>query len=252
MILLDQRRGSGELFEHLSRKVPCQLEILPAGDFAFEGLTEAGRQMVGVERKRIGDMLDSIVTGRFSGFQLIEMVDYYTELHLVVEGLWRPNRDTGLLEIYRQGGWGPTSKGNRTFMYADLQNFLTTISLKTPVRVWRTTNGLETVEVVADLFHWHEKPWDKHTSHLQLHRTAKPGERASFRKPSLRRRIANELPHIGWERSKAVEDTFVNDEEFISFLASANADDWMGIDGIGKGIAESIVRVLRGKGSCHD
>jgi ERCC4-type nuclease len=238
MILVDPRRGSGELLSLLQAKVPAAIETLPAGDFAFEGNGPNGRMMIGVERKRLGDMLQSMVSGRFSGYQLVEMCDMYQVMFLLVEGLYRPDPDTGLLQELRRGSWVPAGHGTRKFMYKDLSHFLTTISVMTGVRVIRSSTYHETVQILADLFSWwNDKQFKEHRSHLQMHNTRPP----TLRKPPLRRCVANELPSVGWERSKAVMESFPSTFDMVN----ATVEQWMEVTGIGKGIAEKIYNAIR-------
>ena len=59
--------------------------------------------------------------------------------------------------------------------------------------------------------------------------------------PSLLRRVAKELPGIGWERSLLVESHWKS----IRDMVNATPEEWTQIDGIGKGISKRIDEVLR-------
>ncbi|KKK85044.1 hypothetical protein LCGC14_2777270, partial [marine sediment metagenome] len=67
---------------------------------------------------------------------------------------------------------------------------------------------------------------------------------ASIIKPTLVRRIANELPGIGWERSVAVAAKFSS----VAAMMSATQKDWTEIEGIGSKIAKEVKRALSGWG----
>jgi ERCC4-type nuclease len=238
VILVDPRRGSGELLDAIKSKTDATIETLPAGDFAFEGNGPDGRVMVGIERKRLSDALKSITDGRFAGYQLIEMANLYQFIFLVIEGMYRPDRNTGLLEEYRGGQWVPAGHGSRRFMWKDLDHFLMTLQIKTSVKVFRAVTPNETVQVISDLYSWfNDKHWKEHKSHLALHSNPRP---VTFRKPPLRRIVANELPHIGWEKSKLVADRFPN----TGLMMQATEQEWQEIDGIGPKIASDIVRTI--------
>ena len=60
-------------------------------------------------------------------------------------------------------------------------------------------------------------------------------------KPSLKRRWANELTGIGWEKSQKVASHFKSALE----LANASKEDWIKIEGIGTKIAEQSVEEIR-------
>ena len=57
---------------------------------------------------------------------------------------------------------------------------------------------------------------------------------------SLVRRVAKELPGIGWERSLLVEETF----DSVRTMVNAPLEEWLEIEGIGKGIATKVQEEL--------
>ena len=59
-------------------------------------------------------------------------------------------------------------------------------------------------------------------------------------RPSLVRRVAKELPDIGWERSLTIEQRWSTVREMVN----APADEWIELEGIGKGIASKIDQEL--------
>jgi NAD-dependent DNA ligase len=61
-----------------------------------------------------------------------------------------------------------------------------------------------------------------------------------LRKPTLVRRIAAELPLIGWGKSKAVEEYFPS----VVQMVTASEKEWREIPGIGVGIAKGVVEEL--------
>lgn len=252
-VIVDRRGGSVELIPALSKKVPVIEDTLDAGDFAFEGWCADGRKLVGIERKKLSDMLDCIMTGRFSGHQLIGMVDTYASRHLILEGKYRADKDTGVLQNWAhtkqnpKGCWMSCQKGSRLFFYKDLSHFLMTIAMKTGTQIWRTNDEHETVQLVADLHSWFEKPWDAHRSHLAIHSPI-VARVSGFKKPPMRRMIAKELPAIGWDRSSSVaHGTEKNPSHFETTwdMVHASVTDWEKIEGIGRGIAENIYRKIR-------
>lgn len=237
MISVDRRTGSAELYTPLQRfKVPVQLDTLTFGDLAFVGNGKAGEVLVGVERKRIRDLLDSFTSGRLSGHQLPGLVEMYAYRWLVVEGPYRPTED-GYIEIPRGGTWEKVR-----LKYAALEAYLLTLELKGGVALRRTYTIDETCAWVAQLYHWWTaKEWKEHRSHLALHQTS---EVAAWTKPNLVHRIAAVLPGID-ETAVMVARTFKTPLE----MAIADEADWRRVPGIGKVKARQLVEAWqKGKG----
>lgn len=230
MILVDPRAGSAD-YEQPLRALgapveSCQLEF---GDCAFYG---SGRA-VGVELKKIHDILACITTGRFAGHQLPGMARDYNEVYLVIEGLWRPNPEDGVLEVLR-GKWVPVKVGNRTWMYRDFAAFLTTIEVKGGARVIRSGSEDETARIVHGLYQWWQDV-DSHRSHLALNRSGR--DVALFTRPTLVRRVAAELPGVGFDRSGMIAGHFST----VRAMVDAKVGEWTKLPGIGKKLAAGIV-----------
>jgi len=238
MLYLDSRIGSGDLDLPLQR-LGLQVEIIPQLDFAdaaFFGHGPEGEhsRMIGVEIKKLRDLLN---VERLSGHQLPGLLRQYDHVWLIVEGLWRPGPD-GVLEIPRGGTWFPLELGRRRYMYREVSNYLTTLQVKCGVKVCRTATRDETARVIADLYGWwNDKAWAQHRSHLTLHRAA---DAAFLVPPPLRRRLANELPGIGHDRSDAVAKFFGTTLEMIN----ADRKTWEQIKGIGNTLASRIVEAI--------
>lgn len=237
MLLVDNRTGSVELAPHMT--LPFMLEELPFGDVCFSG-HGAGQVEVVIERKRIRDIMTG--KGRFAEVQLPGMSELFNFGWIIIEGIYRPGRD-GLLEIPggMTGGkmaWVPLSVGNRRFMYSELDKWITTMETVVPIetgfqlRVRKTSTVQETVAVIENLYQWWQKDWGEHKAHQQF----KSGDHVSVFKPSLVRRVAKELPHIGWEKSKLVEQKF----QSVGQMVNADVGVWRKIDGIGAKIATDV------------
>ena len=114
MIQIDERTGSAELQSLFPPGVPTIVGRLEFGDFAFLGNGPEDEPVsIGVERKGIRDLLNSMVTGRLVGHQLIGLVNNYHYVYIVVEGLWRFNPTDGMMEEHSNGGWVPIQLGSR-------------------------------------------------------------------------------------------------------------------------------------------
>jgi ERCC4-type nuclease len=238
MILVDKRVGSGDLINVLPSG-SCTLTTLDYGDCAFLGIGPEGAPVrVGIEIKALGDAAQSIRSGRFAGHQLPGLLAIYDRVYVVLEGAYRPGPE-GELETYQRGHWQTGAWGGCGWMYNELDGWINSINIVAGVTVKRTMSRRETAAVIHGLHHWWtSKSFEKHRSHVGFDESGRP----TLMKPGLVRRVAAELPLIGWERSSAVA------EEFPSVLALALADEvaWLKIKGIGKVIAHKVVSAIRG------
>jgi len=231
MILLDPREGSKDYEAKLrALGAPVEMTTLNSGDVAFFGSDRA----VAIELKKFDDMLSCIQTGRFSGHQLVEMVQDYDEYYVVLEGLWRPNPQDGLLELWSRGGWQPAGRGIRKWMYRDFDAFLSTMEVKGGVRIKRTASEDETARVVYGLYQWWQD-FDGHRSHLALNRAGR--DVALFSKPTFVRRVASELPGIGYDKAGMIAGAHPT----VRQLVNATVQDLTKLPGIGKKLAKGIV-----------
>ena len=90
-VQVDDRVGSRELLPELKRlHIPAEKVRLPFADAAFEGNGPAGPVKVGIERKTIYDLMQSMTTGRLSAHQLPGLVQNFDHRWIVVEGPSRP------------------------------------------------------------------------------------------------------------------------------------------------------------------
>ena len=251
MLLLDPRIGSGDL-EPALRNLGVSVEVthLDYADCSFVGFTDRP-VTIGVELKKLADILQCIETGRWAGGQLPGLIATYDYIYLVIEGIWRAGTD-GILETMLYGNWRPIAFNRRKWMYRDFVKFLLTQATCGGVTVWQTGTRDETARFIAGLYDWWQAGTDAHTSHLAFDRTVQVNLRAHAAKTggvnllgermqvSLLRRIAAELPGVGVERSAAVAEHFPS----IQTMVLADSKEWQRIPGIGKTIAQRIVKEL--------
>lgn len=253
MVLVDDRAGSGDLVRWLEpHNVKPQLSRMDVGDVAFvaspEGLPGVSVRSIGIEVKAVGDLLNCIADGRFAGTQLPGLVRQYDHVWLVVEGSYRPNPVNGVLEKPgrrggaggAQGGWFPVTYGNRAWMWKDVEAWLLTMEIRAGIRVRRTFDRRETALFIATLYHWWQKDWGDHKAHLAFD-LSRDSDHALLHKPSLLRRVAKELPGIGWTKSIHVDNTFPTVEDMIN----APISRWKGIEGVGAKMATTIHNAIR-------
>lgn len=240
MLLVDDRVGSVELADTL-RAMHLEVEVrrLPFGDFSFEGNGPKGRCMVGIERKRLRDLLCCIQDGRFAAHQLPGMIDAYDFTYLLVEGKWSIDPKTEELIEVGKDGWRPVHLGpSHVFQYRELDNYLNTIATMSSCRIKKSTCPAESCAQITNLYNWwNGKTWGQHQS-LKVLRKEPP--KFSFYKPTIVQRMAAELPGIGYEKSSAVASRF----RTVTAMVLATPQDWMEIPGIGDGIAGKITKLL--------
>ena len=238
VLLVDDRAGSKKL-----GKIPgAILTRLEYGDACLVGRGEDDNPIfVGIEIKTIGDVLNCISDGRFAGHQLPGMQHTYDVLYLVVEGPYRADK-SGALAVPRRGGLKVITKGSRQFMWSDLENWFNTMTIKAGLHVRRSMSERETLLMVRALLKWWtQKEWSRHRAHLQPD-LSKP---TTLIKPSLLRRVARELPGVGWEKAQIVEKHFNS----VLAMCLATEEDWKEIPGIGKILSTKIVSEIGKHGS---
>ncbi len=247
---IDSRTGSKDLLDCFKPfDIPTEITVLPAADVYFTGYGPDNKETsVGIEVKRLSDILTCIRDGRFSGHQLPGLLDTYDRSVLMIEGVWRPGSD-GILEEFVSGKW-TAARGK--FMYRELTAFLLTIAQICGLYIERTSNRHETVMQIATYYLWYQKKWSEHSGHKIMHNrnmTAdRNGRQVRLVKPSLLRRVVNQIDHIAGERSAAIAG---DGEEVIGYFNSvydmvlAEPSDWRNIKGIGRKGSQDIVRALR-------
>lgn len=238
MITLDKRSGSLELLPHFSSGL-AQLGHLQFGDASFMGNGPEGPVLVGIERKSVRDLINSIDSGRLQGHQLPGMLASYNYSYLIVEGLWRPNKN-GLLEVWGNRGWSPMRNGTRQYAGSLLDNLMNTLSVLAGVIIKQTSNQPHTALLIQYLYGWWQKEWDSHRGHLGFSATPHLVT-LDLRKPGLVQRVAKELPGIGWEKSKAASKHFNS----VIDMVMSPWTEWEKIPGIGETMARRITEAIQ-------
>lgn len=237
VILLDLR-GMGERGKSIKSLLGRAAEetILDSGDVAFLGLDpwKGTPISVGGEIKTLRGLLGDIKTDRVSQ-QLERMREAYDRTWLLIEeGPYRVD-DEGFL-IFPSGresngrtSWDRLGGG---FLYSSLDNYLTSAQER-GTGIKRTQDDRELVRIILNLYSWYQKEPGEHDR--------MPGSRyQAFSwngKVSLRRKIAAQVPGIGWSKSKGLEDVFPTTRAMMN----ATVEELMQAEGIGKILAERIV-----------
>jgi len=249
VIQLDPRIGSKELYRYFKPfgiTVDTSTQLL-AGDLAWDGKGPDGEMVrVGVERKRIDDLLQSLHTkgssgvGRLVGSQLPDMAMIYDYGYVVVEGIWKAGSNGQLMVLGGDKRWYDRGVTTR-----QVHNFLSGLTLRAGFIVWQTSSPEQTVEWVVDQYRMWEKPWNEHKSHtgVYLGKGAKEegGELAPARggrglritletkTVGLVQRVAMQLIGVGQELGERIGEAYGSVED----LVSTDADRLAGVKGVG-------------------
>ncbi len=231
--------------------------------FAIGGWKSDKESLVLVERKKIGDFVSCIHTGRYlhqaqNGYAF--GADF---LILIVEGDTKASPE-GLLMTRRQVAFhqtfvvSPKSRRHKSATispshtsrwypvepyidYSRFSQYLDELHWLCGIQVKRTANVAETASQIKALWQMFRKPPDKHGSLEKFYH--QPFRVELLRQPSLMRRVCAELPGIGWTRSADVVKKFGSVENMVN----ATVGDWMTIPGIGKSLAQSSLAALRSR-----
>ncbi len=238
-VLVDSRVGAFEASPHLKKLgIPVLVTTLRFGDFCFAGNGPSGGVLIGIERKTVSDLVNSMLTGRLSGHQLIGMLEMYNYSYLLVEGVMRANPKNGIAEVPRGRRWFPANRGERLLRKDDIDKYLHTLSVMAGVIVWHTRTIKDSAQWISGLYKWWCKDWNKHSSHLRHHRHFGT---FSIRKPPLAVRVAAEFAGVGIRKANAAAKKFGSVHAFIN----ASEKELSEVDGIGNALSKSIHREAR-------
>jgi ERCC4-type nuclease len=244
-LLIDDREDSS-LLKYLSvyefSTTSCRLDF---GDATFSGNGPFGEVLIGIERKRLGDLVQSMQDRRLSGHQLVGMRNYYDFLYLCVEELWRPDHNGGI-EVFRSGRFVPLTTRADGCTYRQVTSYLNSLSIMGGVHILHSSGQLQTAAIYASLVHWWDKPWTSHHSHDVIYAPGPhelPGKATPRRDANMVELIASQLPGID-RKAWAVGAHFPT----VADMLLASESEWMQIDGIGPETARKVTLALYGKG----
>ncbi len=249
MVIVDERGGSGGL-EAAKRRLSAlrnqgadaELAHLDFGDYAIAGNgPEGSTVMVGVELKTSRDILNSLRSNRLQGHQVPGMVQMYEgRAWLLTEGIWRDHG--GDWEVYL-GSWQTFSVGNKTVQMRDIEAWILSTVILGGLMYWHCPLQTDTARFVKGLDHfWCDKTYDQHKAYDVIYR--KPPDRVAFTAPSEFVQMVSCIDKVGYEKARAIEGHFGGDWDALHL---ATAKDLQEVPGVGKTIAESIVKTLHPK-----
>jgi ERCC4-type nuclease len=183
-------------------------------------------------------------SGRLGGHQLRGLTSSYRHVYLLVEGLWKADKE-GVLCRWVGGGWKPIEMGSRRYMARELERYLNSMMVMGGVHLWRTASLEESGRWIGEIYSWWSKEWEKHKSCMGLDSGMNGGGPVGvpMRRPSLVWRVAKELDGVGWGKGRAIADTFGS----VMDLALADEEELRRASGIGKKLARGIVKQIKGE-----
>lgn len=221
---------------------------IPHGDVIFWGNSDTDVIRILVERKKLGDMASCILDGRYLAQAQAARDAGIDVLILIAEGNMRSNPEDGMIDVpvwsidpttfKRKQVWVPLKP---TISYSRFDQYLTELDYLAGIIVKRSRDVLETAAQIKALWLNFQTPPSKHGSLHQIFESVPLGP-VLLTRPSLVRRMAKELNGIGWSRSAAVAQHFFS----IRAMVDATEEEWMTIEGVGKGTAMKVVAALQG------
>lgn len=178
---------------------PVKLTTLPYGDVAFMGRSATGEPLpVGIELKRLGDLLSCIVDHRLTGHQLPGLQAHYERIWLIVEGLWRPGADGEIL-AFQKGKWWPVKQ---PVTYRGMQAYLHSLEVLGGVGIRFSSSTLDTAYIIHSLYQWWQRSSHRSLFAFDESRMLRRGGVIELSKPGPISCWAKELPHIGQKRAR--------------------------------------------------
>lgn len=247
MILIDSRAGSRELLECPDLVGRCESATLEFGDAALSGHGPGGGSIsIGVEMKKVSDLLSSISTGRLGGHQIPGLLRSYDVTWLAIYGTVRvgPNN---LLQVRRGPKWSNFKLGRRPVPWSYLEGALISYQLLAtmagkPLFVKWLYDIDEIAAWLVVLDHWAEKKWDRHRALSVFDKSREMIAPPNANPVEMQiARTAASLPGLDWVRGWAAARHF----ESVTAMMDAGVKDWLRIRGIGPVLAKTAVEIIR-------
>lgn len=235
MLLVDYRAGSIELLEPLRKMgLPAEQGDIPA-DIAFEGRGEQGALvMIGIEFKRLGELVNALRTQRLQGHQLLKMREHFQFCYLLIEGELH----------YDSQGRLQRRSGRREFKLlpggiaiAELLKRLLVLHLRGGFNVFWARTSQDTLRWIEALYRvWTDCDLDRHKSHIAIYQPPSLVPISEFRG------FFSRIDGLGIRKTLAVEKYFGGS---IRKAVNAPKSEWMRVEGIGSALAAHIEQVMK-------
>lgn len=247
MIFIDNRAGSAALVDHspLDDATIAQLTRLDAGDAMFVGNGPTGSLLIGVEVKRIDELISAQQTGRLTT-QVERMLDTYGRNYLIYYGWIDTDLEDNLMydftdaDDYVNLSFGApindASGTGRKVPFAYLFNLLSDLD-ESGIRCAHCNTYADVATYINRLHRSWTKPWAART-YLRTVDNSQPKplipryatNKAEHERIKLFVAVASHLPGMGYVRALAVAKHFPS----IRALSNASVLQLMSVDGIGK------------------
>ena len=213
-------------------------------DIVFTGNGGAfgvGMVSVGIERKKIYEDFPRCLQTHHHLDQLRRMKRTHRVVYLLIEGVFRIDLDTGLVQVL-SGNYSPYSERrwvdtNPTANYIGMMRHLESVTWSMGVHVMFTRSFAETCRWLEALHGWWQKPFEEHSSPFMYQQPfTLQGEIPMIR------RILGTLPGVGWKLSEVLAAHIPNPAAMNEMTEA----DLKAIPGIGPGRARDILNAWWG------
>ena len=246
VIFVDNRAGSVALVDHspLDDAIVAQLTHLDSADAMFVGNGPTGNLLIGVEVKRIDELISAQQTGRLTT-QVERMLDTYGRNYLAYYGyigtdvkdfvMWET--DARAPCTYASFGAPIDDAGaGRKVPFAYLFNLLSDLD-ESGIRCVHCNTYADVAIYIGRLYRSWTKPWAART-YLRTVDNSQPkplipryaANKVEHERIKLFVAVASHLPGMGYVRALAVAKHFTS----IHALFNASVLQLMSVDGIGK------------------
>jgi ERCC4-type nuclease len=231
MITVDFRQGSHDLVEPLRRTGIEVYETetpdeMPFGDIAFEGRGEKGKRVqVGIEFKKIEELVGSLRTGRLQGHQAPGMQDAYDFRYLLIEGELLYDKRGRLLRRVGKRDFRPMGGGMGV---GEFLKRLFVLHLRWGLNpLWARTRR-DSLMLIEMLYRtWTDQDLDEHKSHLGIYQPPHIVPLSPFRQTVS----SASFPGISIRKSLAVEKAFKGS---LRRAVNAPTEEWAEIEVLDK------------------
>jgi hypothetical protein len=252
VIQIDSAAGSSSLLDYAPLSSLATASILPSPPFSdtradvyFDGYGPSGIVRVGIEVKRLTELVSALDDGRFQATQLPGLMYCYDiRWLLIVTSGTRRSPTSGLLQTSKKvkGDWTwlDWDKPGRTFPYSYVDRFLCSPSFALlrddtgeGIRYDRVFDYQAAAYWIADLYHEWQKPFSSHSSMRVLDRSGNSGaggqsprslasrlsSESRMRDPTFAHRVraaSGCFPHVSYTRAVALAEHFSSVQEMIA------------------------------------
>jgi hypothetical protein len=209
VILCDNRAGSIELYDPLiAAGLPVELTQMPFGDLAFAGRGAGTPLLIGLEHKKLPDLVQSLADNRLAGHQLLGLVNpaNYDRAYLIIEGEWDADSTGRVCRQLPIKGRRVVSPLKGAPPAIELEKRVLTLAHRGGLHVRWTRSQAETVRFVTALYRWwSDEDLEDHRSHLAIYA---PDFDPVLREPltTFRKGLDGLVDGVGFAMSKAVEN----------------------------------------------